>query len=208
MKILLSILTLGVLALAIAGCGQADTADNKEAAVVDRQQKIYLETQPVHIYDYSIPRDMYQQIYDITTTKVVATYSVIESVTGVTRYHCPSMGYAMQADRSLTNPLKGAHNIDGTGADEFSVVVEQAEPDGLFSSKNTDATWVLCVELGTGEAYPVYSEHKVMTFPFIVEKNSDEEWVRADNSPLNFTVEVRTAPVKPAEEKDATPDVK
>lgn len=184
---------LGILALfLIIGCRTADTAENKDREIVDRQQKIYQKSQPVHIFDFSIPRDIYQQIYDITTTEVVATYSVIESITGVTKYQCPSIGYAIPADRSLTNPLQGAYKVDAIGAEEFSVVLEQPEPDGLFSSKNTDATWILCVDLLTGEAYPFYTEHKVMTWPFIVhQEEGSDEWVRADNSPITFTVEIR-----------------
>lgn len=161
--------------------------------LVNKQQEIYRQTQPVHIYDYSIPRDIYQQIYDVVTTDVVATYSVIESITGLTRYECPSMGYAIPADTSLTNPLQGTYNVDTLGADEFRVVIEQAEPNGLFSSKNTDGTWVLCVELKTGEVYPVYVEHKVMTFPFIMEKNKEGQWIRADNKPIAFKISIKTA---------------
>jgi len=177
--------------LLVAGCGQRDTVENKESRDVDRQQAIYLDTQPIHIYDYSIPRDIYQQIYDITTTEVVATYSVTESITGELRFQCPSIGYAIPADRSLTNPLKGTSNVRQAGAEEFTVVVEQPEPDGLYSSKNTDATWILCVDTETGQAWPMYTEHKVLTWPFIVRREESGEWVRVDRSPINFTVEIR-----------------
>ncbi|MBT4121381.1 hypothetical protein HOE31_00295 [bacterium] len=177
----------------LTGCNACanNSSEAKDQATVAKQQGIYQDVQPVHIYDYSIPRDIYQQIYDVTTTQVVATYSVIESITGLTRYECPSMGYAIPADVSLTNPLQGTYNFDSVGVDEFSQVIEQAEPNGLFSSKNTDATWVMCVELGSGEVYPIYVEHKVMTFPFIMEKNKKDQWVRADNKPIAFKIEIK-----------------
>lgn len=167
------------------GSGCMSNSETKDRDAVSKQQEIYQKVQPVHIYDYSIPRDIYQQIYDVTTTKTVATYTIIESVTGVTRYHCPSIGYALPADIQLTNPLQAMTEFTN------DPVVEQAEPNGLFSSKNTDGTWVLCVELRNGEVYPVYTEHKVSTFPFIVEKDKDGEWVRADNKPIGFKVEIR-----------------
>ena len=185
-----------VMVLVFASACQNDSSENKDRELVNKQQGIYSNAQPVHIYDYSIPRGIYQQIYDFTTTNIVATYTVIESITGVTRYECPSMGYAIPADTSLTNPLQGQYNVDGTGPDEFSVVVEQAEPNGLFSSKNTDGTWVLCVELKTGEVYPVYTEHKVTTFPFICKKDENGQWRRDDEKPLKFKIEIRRSPEK------------
>lgn len=188
MKNLLNVSAL-ISILVLVGCS-ADNSETRDKAIVDKQQSIYQDTQPVHIYDYSIPRDIYQQIYDITTTKAVATYSVIESVTGVTRYECPSIGYPIPADVSLTNPLQGINQVDNMGTDKYEVVVEQAEPNGLFASKNTDATWVLCVSLKDGIAYPVYSEHKAMTFPFIMEIAENGQWVRADNKPILFKVNI------------------
>ena len=175
-----------LLLLVISGC--AETSEDKDRHIVNKQQEMYQQTQPVHIYDYSIPRDIYQQIYDITTTKVVATYSIIESVTGVTRYECPSMGFAIPADTQLTNPLQPTYL---GGSSSGIVAIEQAEPNGLFSSKNTDGTYVMCVDLKTSEVYPVYTEHKVTTFPFIVEKDKNGQWVRADNKPLAFKIEIK-----------------
>lgn len=181
-----------IFAFAVIGCENSSTSEKKDQEMVDQQQGIYQMVQPVHMYDYSIPRDIYQQIYDVTTTKVMATYSIIESMTGVTRYECPSMGYAIPADTSLTNPVQKVH-----GYNHSATTIEQAEPNGLFSSKNTDGTWVLCVALKTGEVYPVYSEHKVMTFPFIMEKNKAGEWVRADNKPIAFKIKIKNGTGKP-----------
>jgi len=46
-------------------------------------------------------------------------------------------------------------------------VVEQAEPNGIFASKNTQATWVMCAgEVGMIE--PVYVETKVTVYPYPV----------------------------------------
>ena len=182
---LFALFLLAVSILIIFGCNM-NTSESHDRSIVNKQQEIYQKVQPIHIYDYSIPRDIYQQIYDATTTRVVATYSIIESMTGVTRYQCPSMGYAIPADSQLTNPLQPVYSDY-----HDSGIIEQAEPNGMFSSKNTDGTWVMCVDLKSSEIYPVYSEHKVTTFPFIVEKNDKGEWVRADNKPLAFKIEIR-----------------
>ncbi len=161
------------------GCSDSERHDRN---IVNKQQEVYQTVQPVHIYDYSIPRDVYQQIYDMTTTQALATYTVIETVTGVIKYHGPSIGFPIPADVQITNGLQPSGS---TG-----VAVEQAEPNGLFSSKNTDATWILFVDLKTGIVYPVYSEHKTTCWPFIVAENEKGEWLRADNKPIGFKLSV------------------
>lgn len=182
-------LVTGVSLLA-SGC-ENNSSENVDRKQVDLQQQHYQKVQPVHFHDYSIPRDIYQQIYDITTEQAVATYSVITTMTGAPHYECPSISYAIPADVSLTNPLQGITARDDIGTDEFSVTVEQAEPNGLFSSKNTNATWVLCVDLKSGVAHPFSTEHFVSTWPFIVEKGEDGQYKRADNKPIAFTVSIK-----------------
>jgi len=194
MRTILYLVFIFVAAFMFAGCWTNDSAETQSRKLVDRQQDIYNSVQAVHIYDFSIPRDIYQQIYDITTTEAIATYTAIETMTGVTKYECPSFGYAIPADSSLTNPVQGTYNVDDIGVDEFSAVIEQAEPNGLFSSRNTDGTWVLCVDLNTSEVYPVYSEHKLTTWPFIVQKDVNGQYHRADNSPVAFRIIVNEEP--------------
>jgi hypothetical protein len=68
--------------------------------------------------------------------------------------------------------------------------IEQAEPNGLFSSKNTDATWILYVDEESGVLYPVYSEHKAMSWPFIMQQTQSGEWVKASGETPEFTIEI------------------
>lgn len=176
----------------LTGC-KIETSETKDAALVETQQGIYQKTQPVHLYDYSIPRDIYQQIYDITTTEVIATYTVIETVTGATKYEGPSIGFPIPADVSLTNPQQlnlRRFKDSNVSATYVEGTVEQAEPNGLFSSKNTDGTWTLFVE-PDGSVFPVYSEHKFTTYPAIMEKDEEGQWHRADNTPIKFKIKIR-----------------
>lgn len=151
----------------------------EEANIVEQQQRIYSKVHPIPFFEYSIPRDVYIQIYEVVTTRAYLTYTVIESMVGKTFYHGPSIGYAIPADTSLTNP--DIYVYDGG-------TVEQPEPNGLFSSKNTDGTWVLFLQ-DDGTITPVYTEHKVTTFPFAVKK-VDDIWVRADSKPVDFTIDI------------------
>ena len=165
------------------GCSNSESHDRE---IVNKQQGIYQDVQPVHIYDYSIPRDIYQQIYDITPTQALATYSVVETIDGHIKYRGPSIGFPIPADMQLTNGLQPDYHSNG------GVAIEQAEPNGLFSSKNTNATWVLFVDLESGNVYPMYSEHHVSCWPFIVKEDDKGEWHRADKKPIKFKLVIDT----------------
>ena len=84
-------------------CGGGTEAVDRDN--VDRQQDHYSRTQPLPFFDYSLQRDVYMQIYR-ATNEARQTYTVVESITGQTKWHCPSVGYGIPADTSLTNPLR------------------------------------------------------------------------------------------------------
>lgn len=159
-----------------------DNQEDRDRRAVNSQQSHYADVQPVPRFDYSIPRDVLIQIYKVVTSDARVTYTAVESVTGVTRWQCPSISYGLPVDTQLTNPLQ--RDLPG------DAVIEQSEPNGLFSSKNTDGTYVLCIDFN-GDIAPVYSEHKVTTWPFIVKKNADGEWVRADRTPTSFKINLK-----------------
>jgi hypothetical protein len=172
-----------ILIVFLIGCVDANT-ETKDKEIVQEQQNHYQKVHPVPFFDYSISRDVYTQIYEVVTTKAYTTYTVIESMTGLTFFHGPSIGYGIPADTSITNPLQTYGYSSGA-----LTSIEQAEPNGLFSSKNTDGTWVLFIQTD-GTVTPIYTEHKVTTFPFQVRKTA-EGWIRSDDAPVEFTINVQ-----------------
>lgn len=175
---------LSLILIFLSGCGGGNEAEDR--AIVDTQQAHYSDVQPLPFYDYSIPRDIVIQIYNVVTQEARNTYTVIESVTGETKFHGPSIGYGIPADTSLTNPLRPSFSRMYNNGE----IIEQAEPNGLFSSKNTDGTWVLFLD-GNGDITPIYTEHKATTFPFAVKKSSDGSWVRADSKKASLVVKIK-----------------
>jgi hypothetical protein len=137
------------------GCELSQTDRDHEA--VERQQSQYAARQPVPSYDWSLERELVRKLYDMRNKKV-ATHSVWRSNYGTIEGHCPSMGYGIPYDTSLTNPWQGKHVGQG------GVAVGQAEPNGIFASTNTSATWVICIGKG-GLLHPVYVEAKVTVYP-------------------------------------------
>lgn len=158
-----------LLATASFGCkgSQDETAASRDTQRVAQQQSQYEKGQPIPAFDWSLERHLVIQLYKIRNQKA-ATHSVWRSDRGLIEGDCPSYGYGVPYDTSLTNPLV-ATDIDNQGEEHYReggalASIEQAEPNGVFASKNTAATWVMCLgQAGTVE--PVYIETKVTVYP-------------------------------------------
>jgi hypothetical protein len=86
-------------------------------------------------------------------------------MTGQVNFECTSLGFPIPADTQLTNPQQiTRRNFNGT---QEAGVVDQPEPDGLYSSKATTGTWVLCIR-PDGQIAPHYTEDEVSTWPYAV----------------------------------------
>ncbi len=140
------------------GCGNSSTSEDHDKKQVQQQQSQYQKGQPIPTFDWSLERHLVIELYKVRNQKAI-THSVWRSDHGLIEGDCPSYGYGVPYDTSLTNPLQMVGNR------LYSVTsIEQAEPNGIFASKNTAATWVICLgEAGSKE--PVYVETKVTVYP-------------------------------------------
>lgn len=157
-----SLFLLALLAFLTIGAGSCSSSqESKDREQVQRQQGQYALGQPVPAFDWSLERDLLIKLYGLRNEKV-ATHSVWRSNYGMVEGDCSSIGYGLPYDTSLTNPLQA------TGARGAALTsIGQAEPNGIFASVNTSATWVTCVG-STGLIEPVYVEAKVTVYPYSV----------------------------------------
>ncbi len=151
---------LAVMCMALS-CEKAEkSAEVRDKAAVAKQQSQYQIGQPIPAFDWSLERHLVVELYRVRNQKA-ATHSVWRSDRGMIEGDCPSYGYGIPYDTSLTNPLQSEWK---RGQGYASAVTEQAEPNGIFASKNTAATWVMCLGEG-GNIEPVYVETKVTVYP-------------------------------------------
>ncbi len=76
------------------------------------------------------------------------------------------MGYGIPYDTSLTSPTVATAEDSVNGWNKQALTsIDQPEPNGVFASKNTSATWVLCLG-DAGLVDPVYVESEVNVYPF------------------------------------------
>lgn len=159
----------------------SETQEQKDREAVQRQQAQYAKAQPIPFFDWSLERELVIKLYVLRNQKV-ATHSVIRSDYGMVEFDCPSMGYGIPYDTSLTNPLTTS-NEDQDGYEKQALTsIGQSEPNGVYASTNTSATWVMCIGDG-GALEPVYFEGKVSVFPFPVSVDYDKNRVKKAGKP-------------------------
>ncbi|PCI28007.1 hypothetical protein COB52_04205 [Candidatus Kaiserbacteria bacterium] len=170
--------------LALSACGDS-SSDGKDKAAVELQQKHYSVAQPIPAFNWSLERDIVIQLYQARNEEV-ATHTVWRSNTGKVEGDCSSIGFGLPYDTSLTNPVK----VGYTSANGGVGIVEQAEPNGIFASKNSSATWVMCV-IQNGDlvsTVPIYIESKVTVYPMTVEVDYKTDRVTFGKSKPSVTI--------------------
>ena len=153
-------------------CGDQQEREDRES--VQNQQEHYRKRQPVPFYEWSIELDAAIQIYDARVRDRVRTWTVWRSDYGMIEGDCASIGYPIPYDVQLTNPLKPVW--EGSSS---SGIVEQTEPNGLYSSHNSIATWVRQVVTINGKSVitPIYIESKVTCYPYPVKVDYEKNRV-------------------------------
>jgi hypothetical protein len=170
----MKILWIMVLVL-LTGCVAGDDSTQADKEAVERQQKQYQAGQPIPVFDWSLERDLVRQLYQIRNEKA-ATHAVWRGEMSMIEGDCPSLGFGLPYDTSLTNPLI-ATEVGQRGYRHSALTsIEQPEPNGIFQSKSTSATWVMCV-LPSGDIAPVYVEAKVTVYPYPVSVDYDKNRV-------------------------------
>lgn len=142
----------------VSGC-LPETTERAQA-----QQSQYEKSQPIPAFDWSLERDLVISLYNLRNQKV-ATHSVWRSDYGMVLGDCPSYGFGIPYDTSITNPYAATDvTLSGYAKPGAITSIGQAEPNGLFISSNTSATWVMCLD-DSGSLAPVYVEDKVTVYP-------------------------------------------
>ena len=180
-KIIISIALCMVVCLS--GCYE-ETSTDKESKMVDKQLSQYSKGQPVPAFDWSLERDLMVKLYQLRNKKV-ATHTVWRSDYGMIEGDTPSIGYGLPYDTSLTNPLQINRRIMKSSRSRYSIegVIEQQEPNGIYASKNTTATWVMAVDTETSQVMPIYIESKVTVYPYPVKVDYDKNRVYKAGKP-------------------------
>lgn len=148
---------LGVLAMAMAvtACDErTSTAEQRQQAQTDQMQADAEERIGMPRVTNFTEKRLANMILELRDQPNLATYTYTVDMNG--KAHClgRSIGYGLPYTTQITNPSK---SLDDKSYDGGDTVLPQAEPNGLYSSDSTDATWVLLVG-ADGKPKPAYVE--------------------------------------------------
>jgi hypothetical protein len=160
------LICLPVVAIACMGNSSCDsqvpaTSVKQESNVVEKQQSIYVNAQPVPVFDWSLERHLMTELYK-ARNNAVATYSYVRNqYTGKILSSCPSIGFPISAATQLTSPSRTEEHYGQEGGG--NVIIPQPEPNGLFTPAESRGTYVMCLNKD-GQVTPRYYEEDVEAY--------------------------------------------
>ena len=114
-------------------------------------------------------RKLAKQILEARDQENLQTYAYLYSQqTGKLIFLWKSIGYWLPYSTQYTNPQVDTYLTTSWTA---HIVLPQADPNGLFSPPNTNATWVMLIDPTTNKPRPVYIEPDVILSPFPLTTN-------------------------------------
>lgn len=143
--------------LLVVTCGASNGQETRDTQIIDRQQLIYANTQPINTYDWSQARQSMLNVLD-ARVRGISTTSLLMSFDGKVLYVCPSRGFPIPGGAELTNPWRFA-----TTGSYQAAAIGQADPHGIFDPPTSAGTYVACVR-PDGKVGQVYWEPPVGTF--------------------------------------------
>lgn len=103
-------------------------------------------------------RKLVKDILELRDQDGLITYTYLyNEMQGKLVFFCNSLGYAVPYATEFTNPQKNIYN---------SVVLPQADPNGLFSPAAAEGSWIMCKDPNGKTARPVYVEPRLIVSPF------------------------------------------
>jgi len=109
-------------------------------------------------------RKMLKRILEIRKQAINTTTYIVD-MNGHPHKICDSIGYGFPYSTQFTNPAQNPRT---------TVVLSQAEPNGLFSSPTSEGTWISCVDpANKHNMQVVYVEPRVIVSPFPLSASGD-----------------------------------
>lgn len=171
----------GLLLVALAACSPSPTSNDVQR---DKQNELLNEGVAqvglpgiVNFREFKILK----MIYELRDQEGLVTYTYAENMVptvvpgftvqgGKYTVFCDSVGYPISAATQFTAPeTMQTYNLAGTAGSGRYYGIEslpQAEPNGLFSASSAEGSWVICKTPGKEEVGVVYSEPRLVAFPY------------------------------------------
>ena len=142
------ILVLALALTSLAACGEPSAERRQQRQTEQLQADADARVGMPRVTNFTEKR-LANMILELRDQPNLSTYTYTVDMNG--KAHClgRSIGYGLPYTTQITNPMKRLDMVEAT--------IPQAEPNGLYSSDSTSATWVLLVGKD-GKPLPTYVE--------------------------------------------------
>jgi hypothetical protein len=185
-KNIIGLLLIGTLSLgSLVGCGEgvSKEQDSDKQASVQQEEILKQGNDQVGLPNITnfYEKKLAKKIIELRDDSKLVTYAYTTNMNGKYVYLGKCMGYGLPYDTQYTNPQK-VDTVDGGqyGA-RNPYVLNQADPNGLFSGSGTSATWLMLIDETTGEQSVVYAEPNMLITQTKLPKRLIETWSLPDN---------------------------
>ncbi|HSQ89777.1 hypothetical protein [Romboutsia sp.] len=132
-----------------------------------------------------------KDIWELRDNPDLTTYAYTQNMDGRYVYLGRCIGYGLPYTTQYTSPEKvwggyyaneGEHEGGGDGLSYAEdVVLPQADPNGLYSSETTNATWLVLINEETNEREIIYSEPSIVVTQTKLPKRLVADWSLPNN---------------------------
>lgn len=177
------VLIAGILCLVLTGCGSSTYDTNAYEEKVYQEQLMQQAADEVgnpEITEF-YEKKLAKEILELRDDSSLVCYAYTRSeMTGKYVFLGRSMGYGLPYSTQYTCPETYLDDPHGT-ADAGSIVIEQADPNGLYSPDGLSATWLWLIDEETGEPNISYVEQEIFVSQSKLPERLCEEWSLPDN---------------------------
>jgi hypothetical protein len=140
--------------------GPRDTVGHKSSYEIEHEKQEALSRKSLdllglpNVAKFEEKKNM-KEIFELRDQEV-ATVTYFLDENGRMHKLCDSVGFGIPYSTQYTNPQYESpvsHNGN---------LLQQPDPNGLFSPPESEATWIMCINPQTGKRAPVYSEPKLI----------------------------------------------
>lgn len=168
-KFLCLVLSL-MLIVSLVGCTEENTnsATNKEKTYTEKVKKQSLASIGLPNVKNFFEMGQLKTIYELRDDPdTICYWYIMNSYSGKWVYQGKCVGYGIPYSTQITNP---SQVIERQYQGVSTSVIDQAEPNGLYSTGSTNATWILQLD-SKGKIRPAYVEAEVYVTPIELTQN-------------------------------------
>lgn len=186
LAVIIMLLTVG----ALAGCGQRETASSKEnlytQELMEQSNAIVGHPEVTNFFEKSQLKEIYELRDD---PNLICHWYTKNDMTGKWIYQGKCVGYGIPYTTQFTQPetmqraalpALSVNGKDKSYNEYFTEVLPQADPNGLYSSPSTSATWILSTD-EEGNITPTYVESEITVSQKKLDLRLCESWSIPEN---------------------------